>query len=134
VELLDVPRLHAQLAGLERRVARGGRDTIDHAPGGHDDLANAACGALIEAMLPMSRASGIGQALTMNRLDGTPAEVRRRILAGEPLSVGRPRQQALVRFHDEHSALGRVTRVCRPVDEEDSDALMDRDPFEWESD
>jgi hypothetical protein len=46
VELLDLPRLASQLCGLERRTARGGRDSIDHAPGGHDDLANAACGAL----------------------------------------------------------------------------------------
>jgi hypothetical protein len=46
VELLDAPRLAAQLCGLERRTARGGRDSIDHAPGQHDDLANAACGAL----------------------------------------------------------------------------------------
>ena len=46
-ELLDLPRLQAQLLGLERRTARGGRDTIDHAPGSHDDLANAAAGALL---------------------------------------------------------------------------------------
>ena len=38
VELLDLKRLLTQLAGLERRVARGGRDSIDHAPGGHDDI------------------------------------------------------------------------------------------------
>jgi hypothetical protein len=43
-ELLDVPRLRAQLLGLERRTARGGRDSIDHAPGGHDDVSNAVCG------------------------------------------------------------------------------------------
>jgi hypothetical protein len=49
VELLDEPRLIAQLLGLERRVARGGRDSIDHAPGGHDDVINAAAGALIAA-------------------------------------------------------------------------------------
>lgn len=48
-ELLDVPRLAAQLAGLERRTARGGRDTVDHAPGGRDDLGNAAAGALVLA-------------------------------------------------------------------------------------
>ncbi len=46
VELLDVPRLLSQIACLERRVARGGRDSIDHAPGSHDDVANAAAGAL----------------------------------------------------------------------------------------
>lgn len=49
VELLDLPRLHAQLLGLERRTARGGRDSIDHAPGGHDDVCNAAAGALVAA-------------------------------------------------------------------------------------
>ena len=33
-----------QFCGLERRVARGGRDSIDHAPGAHDDLANCIAG------------------------------------------------------------------------------------------
>jgi hypothetical protein len=45
-ELLDVPRLATQLCGLERRTARGGRDSIDHRPGGHDDVANAVAGAV----------------------------------------------------------------------------------------
>jgi hypothetical protein len=45
--LLDHPRLISQLVGLERRTARSGRDSIDHAPGAHDDLANAAAGALL---------------------------------------------------------------------------------------
>ena len=39
--------MSAQLAGLERRTARSGRDLIDHAPGGHDDLANAVAGVLV---------------------------------------------------------------------------------------
>jgi hypothetical protein len=47
IELLEHPRLSAQLVGLERRTARGGRDSIDHTPGGHDDLANAAAGVLV---------------------------------------------------------------------------------------
>src|SRR5262245_40094630 len=46
IELLDVPRLRTQLGALERRTARGGRDAVDHAPNAHDDVANAACGAL----------------------------------------------------------------------------------------
>ena len=33
--------------GLERRTHRSGKDSIDHAPGGHDDLANAVAGALV---------------------------------------------------------------------------------------
>jgi hypothetical protein len=45
VALLDHPRLITQLCGLERRTARGGRDSIDHGPKAHDDLANAAAGA-----------------------------------------------------------------------------------------
>jgi hypothetical protein len=44
VDLLDDARLFAQIVGLERRTARGGRDSIDHAPGAHDDLANAVAG------------------------------------------------------------------------------------------
>jgi len=50
VELLDQPRLVAQFVGLERRTARSGRDSIDHAPGAHDDVCNAAAGALLEAV------------------------------------------------------------------------------------
>ncbi len=49
VELLDLPRLSAELCGLERRTARGGKDSIDHAPGAHDDIANSVCGALLMA-------------------------------------------------------------------------------------
>ena len=45
VELLDHPRLINQLCSLERRTARSGRDSIDHPPGLHDDLVNAAAGA-----------------------------------------------------------------------------------------
>ncbi|OJU24196.1 MAG: hypothetical protein BGN91_00940 [Nitrobacter sp. 62-13] len=44
IELLDNPRLISQLTGLERRTARGGRDSIDHAPNSHDDVANAVAG------------------------------------------------------------------------------------------
>jgi hypothetical protein len=46
VELLDHPKLISQLCGLERRTWRGGRDSIDHAPNQHDDLANCIAGAL----------------------------------------------------------------------------------------
>ena len=49
VRLLDHPRLSTQFCGLERRTARGGRDSIDHAPGAHDDLANSVAGALLNA-------------------------------------------------------------------------------------
>ena len=48
-ELLDNRRLISQLHGLERRTARGGRDSIDHGPGQHDDVANAVAGVLVLA-------------------------------------------------------------------------------------
>jgi hypothetical protein len=44
VELLDLPKLAGQLASLERRTARSGKDSIDHAPNAHDDIANAVAG------------------------------------------------------------------------------------------
>ena len=47
VELLDHPRMIGQLCALERRTARGGRDSIDHPPGLHDDLANVCAGAIV---------------------------------------------------------------------------------------
>jgi len=52
VELPDNKQLRAELLGLERRTARGGRDSIDHAPGQHDDLVNAVGGAIVNANKP----------------------------------------------------------------------------------
>ena len=48
IELLDDPRLVVQIASLERRTARGGRNSVDHAPGGHDDLANVVCALAVQ--------------------------------------------------------------------------------------
>jgi len=45
--LVDVPVLKRQLSHLERKTSRAGRDSIDHPRGAHDDVANAACGALL---------------------------------------------------------------------------------------
>jgi hypothetical protein len=42
-------RLVAQIVGLERRVSRGGKDSIGHPPHGHDDVANAVAGAVVAA-------------------------------------------------------------------------------------
>jgi hypothetical protein len=45
--LLDQPRLINQIAQLERRTGRTGRDAVDHRPGAHDDVAVAVAGALV---------------------------------------------------------------------------------------
>ncbi len=54
VDLLEHDRLVTQLTSLERRTSRGGRDSIDHAPGAHDDVANAVAGALVTAYKELS--------------------------------------------------------------------------------
>src|SRR5262245_35840739 len=57
VDLLDHDRLLMQLSSLERRTSRGGRDSIDHAPGAHDDIANAVAGALVTAFVDVGVAN-----------------------------------------------------------------------------
>ena len=61
VRLLGNKRLVSQLVGLERNTARGGRDSIDHARGGHDDVANSVAGALLQATakIPQTRMGAI---------------------------------------------------------------------------
>jgi hypothetical protein len=48
-KLLDNRRLVTQLASLERKTSSQGKDKIDHGPGGHDDAANVAAGAMVLA-------------------------------------------------------------------------------------
>ena len=61
IELLDHPRLIAQLCSLERRTARSGKDSIDHPPAGQDDVINAAAGAVDAALTGITRSIGIGR-------------------------------------------------------------------------
>lgn len=75
-ELLDNARLISQLAGLERRTARGGKDSIGHAPGSHDDVINAAAGALVRVGLKPSAGASMFHALTGRPI--TAADGRRR--------------------------------------------------------
>jgi hypothetical protein len=71
-ELLDNQKLIVQLAGLERRVARGsGRPNIDHGPAAHDDLSNAVAGVLTQ----LSQSSGLAVWARLGRVDAAPASV-----------------------------------------------------------
>jgi hypothetical protein len=84
LELLDHPRLTAQLCGLERRTARSGKDSIDHGPGGHDDLANAVAGALV--MVDLDRRQPLiklGDVLTIDQ-------------AGQAVAMALPRHCEMV--------------------------------------
>jgi hypothetical protein len=60
VRLLDHSDLLRELRGLERRVGKEGRDRVDHRPGAHDDVANAAAIALV---LACERGRRLGQPL-----------------------------------------------------------------------
>jgi hypothetical protein len=86
VELLDDERLVTQLVGLERRTARGGRDSIDHSPGGHDDLANVVAGLAVSlAINRTKRVSPVWgvrtQAPTVEASAMTPRQVLKHRLA-----------------------------------------------------
>ncbi len=70
VELLDHPKLIAQLIGLERRTARSGRDSIDHAPNSHDDIANAVCGAMTLTASPRKHMIITDEMLAKARIPG----------------------------------------------------------------
>jgi hypothetical protein len=50
IELLDNERMKQQFASLQRRTTGTGRDSVDHGVGGHDDLSNAAAGALCRVL------------------------------------------------------------------------------------
>lgn len=63
VALLDNTRLISQLTQLQREAGRGGRDRVVKMRGGHDDLANAVCGAIAEVNAkfdPARDADGFG--------------------------------------------------------------------------
>lgn len=70
-DLLDSDRLVHQIVSLERRVARGGRESIDHPPQGHDDLANSVAGALVG--LEGSGGSSVGMFLRKRHQTARPA-------------------------------------------------------------
>jgi hypothetical protein len=69
IELLDHPKLISQLCSLERCTARGGRDSIDHPPNAHDDLANVCAGLAASALNKYG-----GYDVTMNWVDGDNAD------------------------------------------------------------
>jgi hypothetical protein len=64
-------RLRAQFEALERRASRT-KDVVDHLPGTHDDVANAAAGALVLASAPQARRTPFAHVLSIPR-DGSRA-------------------------------------------------------------
>src|SRR5262249_52848679 len=74
VDLLANDKLVAQLCSLERRTSRAGRDSIDHPPSAHDDVANAVAG-VVSMVLTREReviAELLGPGATIFGGDGQP--------------------------------------------------------------
>jgi hypothetical protein len=88
VELLDHPRAIAQLCSLERRTARGGRDSIDHAPGAHDDVANAIAGLVVT----------LGSAIDHTNLDWISGPDEPAGLTPHAVSIAEKREYALMQM------------------------------------
>ena len=59
LSLLDNQRMVTQFTALERRTGRSGKDSVDHAPGSHDDVCNSVAGAIVFAD-PLSRQAPTG--------------------------------------------------------------------------
>ena len=84
VDLLDHARVIAQLCSLERRVARGGRNSIDHLAGAHDDVANAIAGLVVISGSAIDHTISIGFAVPTTRIGMSP----------HAISVGEKREYA----------------------------------------
>jgi hypothetical protein len=93
VELLDNDRLINQLCNLERRVARSGKDSINHPDGAHDDLINAAAGALVLAAV--KRPAIIFTTEMVARLQNQPSQQQR---MADPFTILAPNMP----FHHLH--------------------------------
>ncbi len=82
VDLLDNPRMIAQLVNLERHTGRGtGREIIDHPRDSHDDLINSAAGALV---LAATRKRGFKVTEKMLQMASMPAPPRGNHLGDNP--------------------------------------------------
>jgi hypothetical protein len=66
VELLDEPKLVAQFCALERRTARGGRDSVDHPISGADDRSNCVAGAIVATAMGSDQLAGLQDYLESN--------------------------------------------------------------------
>ena len=124
IELLDHARLLAQLGALERRTARGGRDSIDHAPGGHDDLANVVCGVAV-AVVSAPQAYGVGRVLTA---DNAPLVLT---VEDAERELARRRATRAVVGHDMEVRPVRWATYA-PIEDEPRSTVYDWNPWETE--
>ncbi len=80
LELPDDPTLRGELLSLERRVGRTGRDSVDHPPGAHDDLANAV------ALVAVTAARTLARPFRADDVATVPADPRDALVFGPVLT------------------------------------------------
>jgi hypothetical protein len=93
VDLLDSSRMVAQFVGLERRTSRAGKDSVDHAPGAHDDVGNVVAGvaslaSAVEQRMPIIMPIIISKAEAGSSIPGSPYYV-----SGDVSAAYRDRRQ-----------------------------------------
>ncbi len=98
-------RLIKQIASLERQVARSGNDSINHAPGARDDVANAVAGA---ALLAHRAMPGLWHAENF-LVQGQAVELPRSVVALSAALIANSRGQfAAAYFHAAREGAGQV--------------------------
>lgn len=100
VRLPDHARLLRELRLLERRTHRGGKDSVDHPRGGHDDHANAVCGVL------RALSNYLGYDTSYKWLD-TDTDVGRRD-SGAAVAFASDAEQRGLRAHPRASSVGSI--------------------------
>jgi len=70
VELLDNDFMVNQIANLERRTRSGGKDSVDHPHGGHDDVANVVAGVIASAATKRIRIGALSRGENSRSLVG----------------------------------------------------------------
>jgi hypothetical protein len=82
VEFLDNPKMVLQFANLVRQTSPGGKDSINHQQGSHDDICNAVAGVLVHASVGAAPLNfhaphaGLGRSVsTVDPSSGLPAAI-----------------------------------------------------------
>ena len=92
VELIDDERLTLQLQTLERRTGHSGKDSVDHPPGLHDDLANAVAGAVVLASHDRAWTAEEQEARMPQSQSGRPAHLIRPVERARKIQLDAERE------------------------------------------
>jgi hypothetical protein len=126
IVLLDDARAINQLCSLERRTSRGGRDSIDHPPGAHDDIANVIAGVCnaIEAKRGTTRTGQVPWGTGGGRIAWRPSREQTRIAVAPRTETDRQRVLLENALH-QHRSPAHASNGTNRHPREDGRALSD---------